>query len=124
MYFVVWATDREGTQPARLAVRDAHRARLRDPGLHRVRVVAGGPTLTESRDGMNGSLLVIEADQIEAVRRFVAEDPYELAGVYAKVEIRPWTWGLGAPAQTHEEQDSDDSIRPSNQLIVGRGITP
>ena len=97
MYFAVWATDHAGTQAARLAVRDAHRARLREPGAHPVVVVAGGPTLSESEGAMNGSLLVIEADDIEAVRRFVAEDPYELAGVYARVEIRPWGWGLGAP---------------------------
>jgi uncharacterized protein YciI len=97
MHFVVWATDREGTQEARLAVREAHRARLRDPGAHRIRVVAGGPTLVDSQEAMNGSLLVIEADDIEAVRRFVDGDPYHLAGVYASVEIRPWEWGLGRP---------------------------
>jgi hypothetical protein len=97
MYFAVWATDRDGTKQARLAVREVHRARLREPGVHRVSVVAGGPTLSEPNGAMNGSLLVIEADDIEAVRRFVAEDPYELAGVYASVVIRPWQWGLGAP---------------------------
>jgi uncharacterized protein YciI len=100
MYFAVWATDREGTQAARLAVREAHRARLRAPGAHPVTVVAGGPTLSESEGAMNGSLLVIEADDIEAVRRFVAEDPYELAGIYARVEIRPWQWGLGVPGRS------------------------
>ncbi|MDP9045166.1 MAG: YciI family protein [Pseudomonadota bacterium] len=98
MYFAVWATDREGTQDKRLAVRDAHRARLREPGSHRVKVVLGGPTLTESNAAMNGSLLVIEADDVDAVRRFVAEDPYQVTGVYASVDIRPWRWGLGAPA--------------------------
>ncbi|MDE2093220.1 MAG: YciI family protein [Burkholderiales bacterium] len=99
MYFVVWATDHDGTQSARLAVRDAHRARLRSPGPHPIVVVAGGPTLNESDSAMNGSLLVIEADDIEAVRRFVADDPYQVAGVYENVEIRPWQWGLGAPKQ-------------------------
>jgi uncharacterized protein len=98
MYFAVWATDREGTQDKRLAVREAHRARLRDPGVHRVKVVVGGPTLSEADESMNGSLLVIEADDIDAVRRFVREDPYHLEGVYAAVEIRPWHWGLGAPS--------------------------
>lgn len=97
MYFVVWATDRDGTQAERLAAREAHRARLRAPGVHPVVVVAGGPTLSEADGAMNGSLLVIEADDIDAVRRFVADDPYQLAGVYARVEIRPWHWGLGAP---------------------------
>lgn len=97
MYFAVWATDAEGTQAARLALREAHRARLRQPGAHPVVVVAGGPTLSENGSTMNGSLLVIEADDIEAVRHFVAADPYAGAGVYARVEIRPWRWGLGAP---------------------------
>ena len=99
MYFAVWATDREGTQAARLAVREAHRARLRDPGAHQVSVIAGGPTLRESDAAMNGSLLVIEADDIDAVRRFVSEDPYQVAGVYESVEIRPWQWGLGRPPE-------------------------
>jgi uncharacterized protein YciI len=97
MYYAVWATDRPGMLQARLQAREAHRARLREPGAHAVKVVAGGPTLSEVDASMNGTLLVIEADSIEAVRRFVAEDPYALAGVYALVDIRPWHWGLGQP---------------------------
>jgi uncharacterized protein YciI len=97
MYYAVWATDRPGMLQARLQAREAHRARLREPGAHAVKVVAGGPTLSEVDASMNGSLLVIEADSIEAVRRFIAEDPYALAGVYACVDIRPWHWGLGQP---------------------------
>jgi uncharacterized protein len=104
MYFAIWATDRPCMLEARLKVREAHRARLREPGEHAVKVVAGGPTLTEPDGSMNGSLLVIEADSIEAVRHFVAEDPYELTGVYASVDIRPWQWGLGQPsARRHRE---------------------
>jgi uncharacterized protein YciI len=97
MYFAVWATDHEGKLEARMSTRDAHRARLANPGAHRVKVVLGGPTLSGPDASMNGSLLVIEADDIDTVRRFVAEDPYELAGVYARVEIRPWHWGTGRP---------------------------
>jgi hypothetical protein len=95
MFYAVWATDSPGTLATRLRVRDAHRARLREPGEHAVKVVAGGPTLDEADGSMNGSLLVIEAENIEAVRRFVDEDPYALEGVYAHVEVRPWQWGLG-----------------------------
>ena len=97
MYYAVWATDSLGSLGAREQVRDAHRARLRDPGSHPVKVLHGGPTLGETDGTMNGSLLIIEAESIEAVRRFVAEDPYSLAQVYASVEIRPWQWGLGRP---------------------------
>ena len=97
MYYAVWATDRIGVLPDRERVREAHRARLREPGEHKVKVLLGGPTLDASAASMNGSLLVVEADDIEAVRRFVAEDPYQLAKVYATVEVRPWNWGLGRP---------------------------
>ena len=97
MHYAVWATDRIGALPERERVREAHRARLRNPGEHKVKVLLGGPTLDESAASMNGSLLVVEADNIEAVRRFVAEDPYRLANVYATVEVRPWSWGLGRP---------------------------
>ena len=94
-YFAVWATDRPGTGAERLRVRDEHRARLRAgaPGL---RVHLGGPTEDERGD-MNGSLLVIEADDIAQVHAFVAGDPYMREAVYASVEVRPWRWGLGRP---------------------------
>jgi hypothetical protein len=95
MFYAVWATDRPGMLATRLRVRDAHRARLREPGDHPVKVVAGGPTLDEADAAMNGSLLVIEAESLEAVRRFVDEDPYAVEGVYAHVEVRAWQWGLG-----------------------------
>ena len=98
MYYAVWATDSLGSLSAREQVRDAHRVRLRDPGTHPVKVLHGGPTLGEADGAMNGSLLIIEGESIEAVRRFVAEDPYSLAQVYASVEIRAWHWGLGRPA--------------------------
>jgi uncharacterized protein YciI len=107
MYFAVWASDRAGMLAERQRVRDAHRARLRDPGTHPVEVVAGGPTLDASGT-MNGSLLVIKAETIEAVRRFVAEDPYQTAGVYANVEVRPWQWGLGRPPEPLDAASDED----------------
>ena len=97
MYYAVWATDAPGMQAERQRVREAHRARLRAPGPHAVKVVAGGATLAEADGTMNGTLLIVEADTIDAVRRFVDADPYRLAGVYARVEVRPWQWGLGQP---------------------------
>ena len=97
-YFAVWATDHPEAAADRARVREAHRARLRDPAPHPVKVVIAGPTFYEAGGGMNGTLLIIEAASIDAVRAFIAEDPYVLAGVYASVDVRPWHWGLGAPA--------------------------
>jgi uncharacterized protein YciI len=46
---------------------------------------------------MNGTMLVIEAETEEAVRAYLAEDPYMQAGLYERLEVRPFNWGLGQP---------------------------
>jgi hypothetical protein len=99
-FFAVLATDRPDSAALRAEVRETHRRYLRAPGGHRVVVRLGGPTLEEATGDMNGTLLVIEAESIEAVRAFVADDPYSRAGLFAAVEIRPWRWSLGNPDQT------------------------
>jgi uncharacterized protein YciI len=96
-YFAVFATDRPGATKLRAEVRETHRRYLRAPEGHAVAVRLGGPTLDESTGAMNGTLLVVEAVDIAAVRAFVADDPYSHAGLFASVEIRPWRWGLGNP---------------------------
>ena len=98
--YAVWASDREGALPERERVRPAHRARLRDPGPHAVRVVLAGPTLDPVSGTMNGTLLVVDAADIDAVRAFVAGDPYAQAGVWGRVDIRPFACGLGPLAPT------------------------
>jgi uncharacterized protein YciI len=93
--YAVWATDAPGTLAERERVRPQHRARLREPEPHHVRVVLAGPTFDDAGTRMNGTLLVVEAEHIDAVRAFVADDPYVAAGVYAAYDIRPWHCGLG-----------------------------
>jgi uncharacterized protein YciI len=95
MLYVVWASDAPGSGDDRLRVLEAHRARLRTPAPHAVKVLQAGATLDEATQAMNGTLLVVEADTIAAVRAFVDADPYVAAGVYASVDIRPWRCGLG-----------------------------
>ena len=96
-YFAVFATDRPGSGALRAEIRERHRRYLRTPDGHDVVVRLGGPTLEEASGDMNGTLLVVEAASIDAVRAFVADDPYSRAGLFAAVEIRPWRWGLGNP---------------------------
>lgn len=104
MYFLVLATDAPGMAEVRSEVRPIHRAYLRNPCNHQVRVHLGGPTLTTCGDAMNGTLLVVEAADIGTVSDFVADDPYSQAGVFRSVEIRPWSWTLGAPAVSADEE--------------------
>lgn len=104
MFFLVLATDAPGMAAVRNEVRPVHRAYLSNPCHHLIKVHLGGPTLTTQGDEMNGTLLVIEADDITAVSDFVADDPYSQAGVFQSVEIRPWSWTLGTPAMTAAAQ--------------------
>lgn len=92
-HYVVFGTDAPGTSALREALRPQHRAWLRVHPGHAVTVVHGGPTL-DGEGGMNGTLLVVEADSLQAVQRFVDEDPYRRGGLFSRVEIRAWAWSL------------------------------
>lgn len=94
MYFLVFGTDKPGMEAVRSEVRPTHREYLRNPGKHTVVTRMGGPTLREDGAAMNGTLLIVEADSIDQVRAFVADDPYSRSGLFQSVEIRPWNCGL------------------------------
>ncbi len=98
-YFAVWATDRPGALERRTRVREEHRQRLRRAEGLGIRVLHGGPTLCAQDQHMNGTLLIVEAATLEAVRQFIEGDPYMREGVYESVLIRPWIWGLGCPPE-------------------------
>jgi len=93
LHFMVLGTDAPGLEGLRQALRPQHRAWLREHPGHDVAVVHGGPTLDEHGE-MDGTLLVVDAASRDAVERFVAEDPYVRAGLFAAVEIRAWGWTL------------------------------
>jgi uncharacterized protein len=98
-YFAVFATDKPEMREVRERVRSRHRTYLRSAMQHGVLVRLGGPTLAPLCNAMNGTLLVVEADDIDAVMRFVGNDPYMKEGLFSRVEVRPWDWSLGNPEQ-------------------------
>ena len=104
MFFVVLASDAPGSAEKRTEIAPIHRAHLRNPCNHRVKVHLGGPTLTTQGEAMNGMLLIVEADDITAVSEFVADDPYAQAGVFRSVEIRPWDWTMGVQQAATEAE--------------------
>jgi uncharacterized protein len=91
--FAVFATDRPDKSGLRASIRETHRAYLRQPHPEGTVVVLAGPTVEEG-GGMNGTLLVVQAKSVDAVRRFLAADPYLLNDLFATVEIREWRCGL------------------------------
>jgi uncharacterized protein len=85
MLFVITALDKESALPLRLATRAAHFDYVRETGAVRL----GGPFLDEKGD-MIGSLIIIEAADLEAARRWQANDPYAKAGLFAHATLHPW----------------------------------
>jgi uncharacterized protein YciI len=49
---------------------------------------------------MNGTMLVVEAESLNAVQAFLADDPYARAGLFESAIGRPWSRGLGQPDGT------------------------
>ncbi len=94
MYFAIVCNDKPDSMDLRLANRPAHVDYLKAQG-GRVRI--GGPFTTEDGAAMTGSLIILEAADLAEAQAFAAGDPYNKAGLFASVEIRPWRWILGAP---------------------------
>ena len=87
---MVYTRDKDGALDIRQANRGAHLAFLRGAGD--VKVVSAGPWLED--EGAAGSLLVVEAGSVDAVKAWNKNDPYVLAGLTAEVTIHPlggWT---------------------------------
>ena len=95
MHFVIFTTDRPNHEKVREGERSRHHAYIHDPGLP-VRLQVAGPTLDADSEAMNGSLFIIEAEDMAAAEAFVADDPYNQAGLFETVVIRPFHWGVGA----------------------------
>jgi uncharacterized protein len=93
MLFALICTDKPAHLQVRLDTRAAHLQWLTDLGGA---VKAAGPFL--GGDGKpSGTLAIIEAEDIDAARSLAAKDPYALAGLFASVDIRPWSWVVKNP---------------------------
>ncbi len=94
MYFAIVCNDKPDSMDLRLANRAAHVDYLKARGAG---VMAAGPFTTEDGAAMTGSLIVLEAADLAEAQAFAAGDPYNKAGLFASVDIRPWKWTFGAP---------------------------
>ena len=91
MLFAIICTDKPGSLDLRLATRPAHLAYLET-----VTVKGAGPFL-DAAGNPNGSLVIIEANDLAAAQAIAADDPYAKAGLFASVDIRPWKWLIKNP---------------------------
>lgn len=94
MYYAFICEDVENSLEARLKTRPAHLARLEDL-QNQGRLLAAGPHPNiDSEDpgssGFSGSLIVAEFESLADARAWADQDPYQAAGVYSKVTIKPF----------------------------------
>ncbi len=90
--FVFIGIDRPAALPLRMATREAHFAWA---GERAEQIRLGGPFLDDA-GAMVGSLFVFEAEDQGAAEAFCAADPYRLAGLFERTEIRSWRVTFGA----------------------------
>ena len=82
--FALMCFDNPGGLALRVTTREAHLAYLDGFGGQ---VVYGGPLL-DAQDQACGSLIVVEMESLADAEAFSASDPYRLAGLFERVEIR------------------------------------
>lgn len=94
MLYALICTDKPNSTAVRLEARPRHLAYI---DQHKAKIPFAGPFVSEDGQTMTGSLIILEADSLEAAKAFSAGDPYTQAGLFSHVEIKPWKWTLGAP---------------------------
>ncbi|MFK0382330.1 YciI family protein [Agrobacterium sp. NPDC090273] len=88
MHIAIYCIDNPATPGLRQKHYDEHRAYLRDQNT--VKILIAGPLLAEGSEEKIGSLLVVEADDLVAARKFSANDPFGINGVWRDVNIHPY----------------------------------
>ena len=94
MWYVINATDNEGSLERRLSVRARHLARLQELQNEGRLLLAGPYPAVDSNDpgpaGFTGSLIIAEFESLEDAQSWADADPYVEARVYASVSVKPF----------------------------------
>ncbi|MEO5628743.1 MAG: YciI family protein [Thermomonas sp.] len=94
MWYAIEGFDGTDVLAARLAARPQHLGRL-TALLDEGRLLLAGPCpAIDAEDpgpaGFTGSIVIAEFDSLVAARAWADADPYMAAGVYTRVEVRPF----------------------------------
>ena len=94
MLYAITALDIANSLEKRKAARPDHLARLEQLKQEGRLLLAGPFPAVDAADpgdaGFEGSLIVAEFTDLEAAKAWAADDPYQHAGVYAQVVVRPF----------------------------------
>lgn len=84
MHFVIYCVDKPDHGHVRAENRPAHLDYLNN---NLARIVFAGPLLGDDEGGVMGSLLVVEAADLEEAKAFAFNDPYNEACLFENVTI-------------------------------------
>jgi uncharacterized protein YciI len=87
MNFTVYCLDHPNMVERRLEHYDAHKAYLQTAP---VKTLISGPLTKADGQTMIGSFFLYEADGVEEIKTFVEADPFNKAGIWDTVDIRPF----------------------------------
>ena len=95
MLFAFLYTDKPGHLQVRMDTRPTHLEHLNK--LHAEGTLKFAGPFLDDEGKPNGSLVVVEAADIAAARTIAEADPYYLAGLFEKVEVKAWNWVFNKP---------------------------
>lgn len=87
MHYVIHCLDHAGAVQKRLDHYEAHKAYL---GASAMKTVISGPLMADDETTMIGSCFVVEAASLAEVQAFNQADPFNKAGLWASISIRPF----------------------------------
>ena len=94
MLYAIISEDIENSLEKRLGARPAHIERVKKLVNEGRLLIAGPHPAIDSEDpgdnGFTGSLIIAEFDSLESAQEWANDDPYVKAGVYQKVNVKPF----------------------------------
>lgn len=87
MHFAIINHDKPDSLDLRMKTREVHLDYLRATGDA---LLIAGPILTDDGESPAGSIVIVEADSLEAAKAFAADDPYVKAGLFQSSLVVPW----------------------------------
>jgi uncharacterized protein YciI len=89
--FVMVGVDKPSALQVRMGARENHVAYIKE---RMDTIKLAGPFLDANGD-MAGSMIIFEAEDLEAAKAFSAGDPYTLASLWERAEVRPFKVTIG-----------------------------
>ncbi|KAF1015720.1 MAG: Protein YciI [Stenotrophomonas maltophilia] len=94
MWYVIEGYDGQDVLAQRMQARPPHLARLQALQAEGRLLLAGPCPAIDSEDpgpaGFSGSLVIAAFDSLAQAREWADADPYMAAGVYTRIEVRPF----------------------------------